>query len=381
MSALESIRRIVGSDLLMLFGDTGSGKSKICYVLAKEAKDVGRKVIFLDTERNLSSKEVTALGDTYIYSPLFAEIKERITKLPKADLVVLDSIGLPILIHYSRMGLRDRLQAFLDMAAALGDLKDWSYRHNSLAIVTNQPVSEFMAEEERKRLTRVWGNGDAREPFGGKAKHVAKEIWRTQRISGTVNATRIIMSAFRSRELASGVIIAEGVINNEGLSLDFKFAPTISDDTIADLLAGIEGAGSLGELEAIGKKIVTISMDAGQRSRLREAYRKRYGQLKASEPGGEEPSEVPEEPPTTQEKIEQAQKHLNGLLAEAEVKEVVEEEAAAIEEPQPTMEDIDELSAYARAKGIPDGIVHQALEKTGGAVDETLARLKERYGK
>ena len=71
---------------------------------------------------------------------------------------------------------------------------------------------------------------------------------------------------------------------------------------------------------------------------------------------------------------------MNELLAEAEVKEVVEEEAAAIEEPQPMMEDIDELSAYARAKGIPDGIVHQALEETGGAVDEALVRLRERYG-
>jgi len=71
---------------------------------------------------------------------------------------------------------------------------------------------------------------------------------------------------------------------------------------------------------------------------------------------------------------------LNELLAEAEVKEVVEEEAAAIEEPQPTMEDMDELWPYAKRKGVPDGIVHQVLEDTGLNADETLARLRERYG-
>lgn len=288
MKALERIRSIVGNDLLMVFGDTGSGKSKICYALAKEAVDAGQKVIFLDTERNLSSKEVAALGDAYFYTPVFKEIKGRITKLAPADLMVLDSIGLPILIHYSRMNLRDRLHAFLDMATMLGDLKDWTYKHNGLAIVTNQPVSEFMSEQERKRVTRVWGNGDAREPFGGKSRHVAKEIWRTQRISGNLDSTRIIMSAFRSRELASGVIVAEGVINNEGLKLDFKFAPTISEDTIADLLVAVEGAGSLGELTSIGEKIASISMSDNHRLHLREAYRKRQNELKRPEPSWED---------------------------------------------------------------------------------------------
>lgn len=279
----QSISKIVGSDLLMLFGDTGSGKSKIAYAVARETKEAGGKVIFLDTERNLSAREVAALGDAYAYTPVFEEIKGRIAKLAPADLAVLDSVGLPILIHYSRMNLRDRLHAFLDMATMLGDLKDWTYRHNGLAIVTNQPVSEFMAEEERKRVSRIWGNGDAREPFGGKAKHVAKEIWRTQRISGNQESTRIVVSAFRSRELASGVIVAEGVINNEGLKLDFKFAPTISENTIADLLAGIEGAGSLGELEGTGEKIGSISLTDSQRARLREAYKKRAAQLKPRE--------------------------------------------------------------------------------------------------
>lgn len=382
----ESIKQIVGSDLLMLFGDTGSGKSKIVYAVAREMKGAGRKVVFLDTERNLSSKEVAALGDAYSYTPVFEEIKGRIAKMPPADLVILDSIGLPILIHYSRMNLRDRLHAFLDMAAALGDLKDWTYRHNALAIVTNQPVSEFMSDDERKRITRVWGNGDAREPFGGKSKFVAKEIWRTQRISGTLNATRIIMSAFRSRELASGVIIAEGVINNEGLRLDFRLAPTISDDTIADILAAVEGAASLSELRPIGEKIASISMSDSQRLRLREAYKKRHTQLRPPEAPSEEPSEVLKQPARAAEIIQKAHEQLGAILDEAEAEQAAgEEETRALEEAEGTgmivqMEDVDELWPYAKAKGISDGIVHQILEDAGGDVDETLARLKERYG-
>jgi hypothetical protein len=345
-------------------------------------------VIFVDTERNLSAKEVASLGDAYIYTPILAEIKERVAKLTKADLVVLDSIGLPILIHYSRMNLRDRLHAFLDMATILGDLKDWTYRHNSLAIVTNQPVSEFMSDDERKRITRMWGNGDAREPFGGKAKHVTKEIWRTQRISCTLNATRIIMSAFRSRELASGVIIAEGVINNEGLSLDFKFAPTISDDTIADLLTAVGGAASLGELGTIGEKIASISMSDSQRLCLREAYKKRHTQLRPPEQAREEPSEVPKQAARAAEIIQQAHEQLEAILDEAEAEAEQadgEQETRALEEAEGTgmtvhPEDVDELWPYAKRKGIPDGIVHRALEDAGGYVDETLARLKERYG-
>lgn len=294
MSNLDSIKGIVGGDLLMLFGDTGSGKSKICYLLAKEAVEAGQKVIFLDTERNLSRNEVAVLGEAYAYTPVFSEIKQRIANLPKGNLAILDSIGLPILIHYSRMNLRDRLQAFLDMATMLGDLKDWTYRHNGLAIVTNQPVSEFMSEDERKRISKVWGNGDAREPFGGKSRHVAKEMWRTQRISGTTTMTKIVISAFRSRELASGVIVAEGTITNEGLALVFKFAPTISDDTIADLLAAIEGTGSIAELTNIGQQIGSISIGKAQRERLLRAYRERHGQLKEPEPLWSE--QEPEEP-------------------------------------------------------------------------------------
>ena len=43
-------------------------------------------------------------------------------------------------------------------------------------------------------------------------------------------------------------------------------------------------------------------------------------------------------------------------------------------------EDTEALHAYAKAKGIATGIVKTVLEEMGGAIEETLASLKEKYG-
>jgi len=384
MKALERIRGIVGNDLLMLFGDTGSGKSKICYALAKEAVEAGQKVIFLDTERNLSNGEIKELGASYIYTPIFAEIKKRVSALPPADLIIVDSIGLPVLIQYSRMNMRERLYALLEMATMLGDLKDWTFRNNALAIVTNQPTSEYMPEEKRKTGRKVWGLANGREPFGGKSKHVAKEIWYLNRISGDRRGTRIVMIAFRSRELASGLMVAEGKITDAGLALDFKLGQPVSDDMVQALLEEMTVAQSEQELQAIGEKLRSLSpnLTIEQRNRLRDAYRIRRDLLQRP---AEEPFEERGEPAKAEEVIHQAQEQLEEVLAEAEAEQAAEDEARALKEAQATgmtlqMEDVDELWPYAKAKGIPDGIVHEVLEQTGGAVEETLERLKERYG-
>ena len=79
-----------------------------------------------------------------------------------------------------------------------------------------------------------------------------------------------------------------------------------------------------------------------------------------------EVTELPEEespPPTSEQAIEEASESLDEILAEAE-------------EP----EDTEALWAYAKAKGIATGIVKTVLEEMGGAIEETLASLKEKYG-
>lgn len=62
--------------------------------------------------------------------------------------------------------------------------------------------------------------------------------------------------------------------------------------------------------------------------------------------------------------------------------QTIEKTQVAIEKELKEMqpEDSDALWAYAKAKGIATGIVQTVLEETGGAIEETMIRLKERYG-
>ncbi len=74
------------NDVLEVFGDTGSGKSKFVHALALEALNSGKKVFFLDTEKNLSSADIARLNGAYRYTPVFDEIKKTTQNLPAVDL-------------------------------------------------------------------------------------------------------------------------------------------------------------------------------------------------------------------------------------------------------------------------------------------------------
>jgi len=208
---LQKIKEIVGSDLLQIFGDTGTGKSSFVWWLSREAMKQGKKVYFLDTERNLSWKQYKELGDSYHYTPIISEIIERVNKLPKVDLVVVDSIGLPILVRWARLSMRQKGDALLDLINILGSLKEWAYRNEGLVVVTNQPESEFGKEADYER-----------RPFGDKGQFACKEVWRADKTYQDSSSTRCIITAFRSRELPKGREILSIYISPLGVECQFK---------------------------------------------------------------------------------------------------------------------------------------------------------------
>jgi RecA/RadA recombinase len=204
----DLIKSIVGYDVLEIFGDTGAGKSKFVHALALSAINSGRKVFFLDTERNLNEKDISMLNGAYRYTPVFDEIKKIIQKLPEVDLVIIDSVGLPVLTKFARMSLKEKGKALLDLIALMGDLKEWAYRHRGIAVVINQPESEFAKPE-----------GYERKPFGDKSSFAAKEIWHMEALKKDKSLTTSQVKAFRSRSMGKGTCILSVEISSEGTKI------------------------------------------------------------------------------------------------------------------------------------------------------------------
>jgi len=205
---LDYLKSYVNNDVLEIFGDSGTGKSKFAVEVARQTIASGKTVFYLDTERNLSKEEVEKLtGCNYKYTPLISEISTITRQLPKVDLVIVDSIGFPILTAYARMNMKQKGDALLNMIAIFGDLKEWAYRNNSIAIVINQPESDFNKAPDH--LIR---------PFGDKSQFAAKEIWKTE-VTQRGAVTKSDIRAFRSRSVGHKTLIAKMEVSDNGTDI------------------------------------------------------------------------------------------------------------------------------------------------------------------
>lgn len=197
---IDFIYSIVGNDILEIFGETGSCKSKFCLNIALEALSKKQTIFFLDTERNLNNNDISRLGKSYTYNPIFQEIIKIVeslkTIIPKPQLVIIDSVGLPILTRYAKLSMKEKGDALLALIALMGDLKEYAYKNNAMIIVTNQPESEFNKQP-----------GTIRQPFGDKSCFLVKEIWKSEKLSSKENSTKASIKSFRSRTTGAGTPI------------------------------------------------------------------------------------------------------------------------------------------------------------------------------
>jgi alanyl-tRNA synthetase len=193
-------------------GKTGSGKTRFCLEVAKEALSLNKRVFYLDTENNLTKHQIqTELkGAVFNYTPVMEEIYETVMKLPDNtyDVVVIDSIGFPILSEFAELKMNQRGAVLLKMIALLANLKKWAYKNNGIVVVSNQPESEF---------NKVAGT--ILDPFGDKSNYAAKEIWHSDKTSSDSNRTISKITAFRSRSAGRGKKILEMTISDSGTKI------------------------------------------------------------------------------------------------------------------------------------------------------------------
>lgn len=206
---VEKIKTLVGNDSFMVFGDTGTGKTSFALWLANEFAKAGLKVFYLDSERNLSKKPELE-NITYIYTPVFDEIYNYVRNLPKANLYIIDSIGVPVLAKYAESSMAEKGSMLLKMVTIANYLKIATYKHKAVALITNQPVSQYGKEKVSEEDLR---------PLGSKALFLSKEIWRSSTVESASSRTLCEIRSWRSRRFGRGKLLFKVEITDRGVDV------------------------------------------------------------------------------------------------------------------------------------------------------------------
>jgi hypothetical protein len=183
--------------IMQVFGETGTLKTQFMKWIYAKAVAQGHKVKFIDTEQNLSKGEIKEM-DGYEYMPTIFHLLKFSEALPKVDVIIVDSIGYPVLVRFAELSMKQRGDAMLNMIAVCGRLKNWSYDTGGLVILTNQPVSAFGGTPEEER-----------HPFGDKSQFAIKTALKTANLRVEGEETVVDLETYRSRMYRQGKKIAE----------------------------------------------------------------------------------------------------------------------------------------------------------------------------
>jgi len=210
MNLFEKLLSMVSSDVVEVFGPSGSGKSTFCYLVVQDALKQGKKAHFLDTERNL----VDVPNDsnlTYYYTPDYNMILNFARNLPQADLYVLDSLGMSVLPMYAEAPMDQKGRMLLKSVSLMSYYKLATYKNKALAIVTNQPVSEFGKPNVNPEDLRPWGD---------KSIFLVKEVFRTSIVERSPERTVCEVRAWRSRRFGFGKTLFRLFITDKGVNVE-----------------------------------------------------------------------------------------------------------------------------------------------------------------
>jgi hypothetical protein len=205
----EKLLSIVGMDVVQVFGPSGSGKSTFAYVVALDALKLGKRVFFLDAERNLNLEKVPE-GLDYRYTPDYNMILNIARNLPPADLYVLDSLGMSVLPMYAEAPMDKRGAMLLKAISLMEYFKLATYRNKALALVVNQPISSFGKQAPEEEL----------RPWGDKAIYMSKEVWRSYLTESREDRSVCEIRSWRSRRFGRGKLLFRITITDKGVSVE-----------------------------------------------------------------------------------------------------------------------------------------------------------------
>jgi len=226
-TAFEKLVELVGNHLIEIYSDTGNGKSRLVYHIAIEAQRSGKKVLYLDTENSLPVGYEKQLKNYELHTAktalnLLTQLIARVRKARDEDfnLIIVDSIGLPVLAALPEMSMRERGDAFQLMASLRFQMMGFAFEHG-LTIATNQPVSELAQIGIAGKEPKV-AEGEPLPPFGGKSEFMAKLILRSEAVKKTPNQSVFKLLVYKAREHGQEYEFARFSIGKEGVSIEWK---------------------------------------------------------------------------------------------------------------------------------------------------------------
>jgi RecA/RadA recombinase len=219
---LDILYDLVDDDLLQIYGKTGTGKTTIAMKAALEAKEQKKSVIYVDTEKNSSKKQrdyLKKVGIVYDFirkpersnETQLDKLQDYLKRLPKHDLVIIDSLGLPALSTYvNAPNQQVQGQTFKKMIAISDCLKTYANNNESLVIVINQPESDMNKDQNVERRS-----------FGDKSEYYYKEMLVTKfaKSGRSESKTTIVVKTYRSRSHGMGTKLFTVEITDNGIKV------------------------------------------------------------------------------------------------------------------------------------------------------------------
>lgn len=219
----EIMKFLIEYDTGMVYGDTGSGKSQLAMALIRHAIEAGAKVAVCDTEGNYSGTARRWLSEhtEYEHTTDFDKVLGWAKALPTTlDLVVLDSLGAPVLGAFALANQRTRGDMLLQAAALAYSLKKFSQENDAMTFITNQPVSEMGKPRDFKTGALL----NDLQPFGGKANFFIKEVLKAEKSKSKDQLmSEFTFTVHKSRHMPTGYKLLSMKVSNAGIK--FSFSP------------------------------------------------------------------------------------------------------------------------------------------------------------
>ncbi len=226
-TAFDKLLELVGSHLIEIYSDTGNGKSRLVHHIATEAERSGKKVLYLDTEKSLPVGYEKHLKNYEVHTAKTALelMKQLIARVRRArdedfNLIVVDSIGLPVLAALPEMSMRERGDAFQLMASLRFQMMGFAFERG-LTIATNQPVSELSHVGVGGNEPKVARN-EPLPPFGGKSEFMAKLILRSETVQKSPKQSIFKLVVYKAREHGQEYEFARFSVDDKGVSIEWK---------------------------------------------------------------------------------------------------------------------------------------------------------------